>query len=294
MPFPEIRGPYRRPSQTEVARLVSRPSLPAMRSFLRSILYAWSVVFGVLCAAAYLWPELVPVAAGLLARAEGHLALGVLAALFLTSPLLILLRWFQAMRRNREISYQTDNGKVSVSLIAIEEALTRAIEGEPEVRKAHVRVFEDRVRRAVVIEAVVTMWEVPNVTDRNRFLQKMLRRRFAELMPEQSTVDVNLHLHRMSERQPEATKAKPVAARTTATAPPASEPELGTGSGGQPTTDRHRAAHADDEPPAHPGNTELTPTEADLYLGPTYPIDDDDEDGSRALRAVPRAKAAPR
>ena len=200
--------------------------------------------------------------------------------------MLILLRWVHSIRRNREISYQTDNGKVSVSLIAIEEALTRAIEGEPEVRKAHVRVFEDRVRRAVVIEAVVTMWEVPNVTDRNRFLQKMLRRRFAELMPEQTTVDVNLHLHRMTERTAESTK--PTASRKP-TMPVDNEPELGTGSGGQPSTDRLALSKVDDEPAAHPANTQAELTEDDLYVGPTYPVsDDDDDDGSRVMKAITR------
>jgi hypothetical protein len=257
-----------------------------MRGLLRSILYLWSVAFGLLCAAAWMWPGFVELVAHFLATNEGRLVLAVFSALFLTSPLLILLRWVHSIRRNREISYQTDNGKVSVSLIAIEEALTRAIEGEPEVRKAHVRVFEDRVRRAVVIEAVVTMWEVPNVTDRNRFLQKMLRRRFAELMPEQTTVDVNLHLHRMTERTVEANK--PSVARTQ-TAPVSNEPELGTGSGGQPSTDRLGRGKSEDEPAAHPANAQVEPTEDDLYVGPTYPVgDDEDDDGSRALKAVPK------
>jgi len=257
-----------------------------MRGLLRSILYLWSVAFGLLCAAAWMWPGFVELVATFLATREGRLVLAGFSAVFLTSPLLILLRWVHSIRRNREISYQTDNGKVSVSLIAIEEALTRAIEGEPEVRKANVRVFEDRVRRAVVIEAVVTMWEVPNVTDRNRFLQKMLRRRFAELMPEQTTVDVNLHLHRMTERTAESTK--PAASRKL-TAPTSNEPELGTGSGGQPSTDRLAQLKADDEPAAHPANTLAELTEDDLYVGPTYPVgDDDDDDGSRALKPVTR------
>lgn len=251
-----------------------------MRQLLRSLLYLFSVALGLWCALTLYWPELIAFTAFFLSSPEGRISLGVAAALLLTSPFMILLRWVQALRRNREISYTTDGGKISVSLIAIEEALTRAVEGEAEVKKAHVRVFEDRVRRAVVVEAVVTMWEVPNVTDRNRFLQKMLRRRFAELMPEQTHVDVNLHLHRMTERRPE---QKPAAA--------APEPELGTGSGGSGSSPARRAVTEELDPPAHEANPMQEPSEEDLFVGPAYPVTSDDEDDSQVLRPAARGKS---
>jgi hypothetical protein len=254
-----------------------------MRQFLRSLLYLCSVALGLWCALTLYWPELIAFTAFFLSSPEGRISLGVAAALLLTSPFMILLRWVQALRRNREISYTTDGGKISVSLIAIEEALTRAVEGEAEVKKAHVRVFEDRVRRAVVVEAVVTMWEVPNVTDRNRFLQKMLRRRFAELMPEQTHVDVNLHLHRMTERRPE---QKPAAA--------APEPELGTGSGGSESSPARRAVTEELDPPAHEANPMQEPSEEDLFVGPAYPVPSDDEDDSQVLRPTARGGKARR
>lgn len=249
-----------------------------MRQFLRSLLYVWSVAVGLWCALTLYWPELIPLTSRFLSSSEGRVSLGVAAALLLSSPFMILLRWVQALRRNREISYTTDGGRISVSLIAIEEALTRAVEGEAEVKKAHVRVFEDRVRRAVVVEAVVTMWEVPNVTDRNRFLQKMLRRRFAELMPEQTHVDVNLHLHRMTERRPE---QKPAAVA-------APEPELGTGSGSSAAAPARRAATEELDPPAHEANPMQEPSEEDLFVGPAYPVPSDDEDDSQVLKPAAR------
>lgn len=255
-----------------------------MRQFLRSLLYLFSVALGLWCALTLYWPELIAFTAFFLSSPEGRISLGVAAALLLTSPFMILLRWVQALRRNREISYTTDGGKISVSLIAIEEALTRAVEGEAEVKKAHVRVFEDRVRRAVVVEAVVTMWEVPNVTDRNRFLQKMLRRRFAELMPEQTHVDVNLHLHRMTERRPE---QKPAVA-------PEPEPELGTGSGGRESSPARRAVTEELDPPAHEANPMQEPSEEDLFVGPAYPVPSDDEDDSQVLRPTARGGKARR
>lgn len=249
-----------------------------MRQILRSILYLWSVAMGVWCALTVYWPELIQHTFHFIESREGRIASGVVAVILLSSPFLILMRWLQAMRRNREISYATDGGAISVSLIAIEEALTRAVEGEAEVKKAHVRVFEDRVRRTVVVEAVVTMWEVPNVTDRNRFLQKLLRRRFAELMPEQSAVEVNLHLHRMTERRPEQRPAARPAA--------AAEPELGTGSGPSVAVGARRSSTEELDPPAHEANPESGPREEDLFVGPAYPVPSDDDDDSQMLRAA--------
>jgi hypothetical protein len=230
------------------------------------------------------------------ARTEtGGLTCLVVGSALLVAPLAILVRWLQSIRRNREISYQTDSGRISVNLIAIEEALTRAVEGEPEVKKSHVRVFADKVRRSVVIEAVITLWEVPNVTDRNRFLQRLLRRRFAELMPEQSEVEVHLHLHRLTERRVEP-KPQPVAAKPKGKSTATIADRTTTG---DPPTDRHgseRDSGSRNVPAllspqainpvanALPGRDER---EDDLYVGPTYPVDAGDEDEESRIPVAP-------
>ena len=250
---------------------------PSVRLTLRIILYILTLALGGVLLAFNLNPDLAVEAARLVATREGQWVSAGLAAFMFVSPLVTLLRWFQSIRRHREISYQTDGGKISVSLLAIEEALTRAIEGEVEVKKAHVRVFEDRVKRAVIIEAVVTLWEVPNVTDRNRFCQRLLRRRFAELMPEQNQVQVNLHLHRLTERRIETKTISIKSPKSPVTLPelPATEPEAmepGQGSGINPVA----------------GAMTREPDELDLYVGPSYPVDhdddDDDEPTTKALR----------
>lgn len=248
-----------------------------MRLVLRILLYLVTLALGGILLAFSQDPSLAEQAAELVATTQGKWVCAGLAAFFLTNPLVTLLRWFQSIRRHREISYQTDGGKISVSLLAIEEALTRAIEGEAEVKKAHVRVFEDRVKRSVVIEAVVTLWEVPNVTDRNRFCQRLLRRRFAELMPEQNQVEVNLHLHRLTERRVEPKTLSIAKAASPAAAAPAAEPDVpepGQGSGINPVA----------------GALDREPEESELYVGPTYPVDIDDDDDELTTQALRRKK----
>jgi hypothetical protein len=250
-----------------------------MRGILRILLYIFTIVLGLFLAAVDQRPEIVDQVAGLAKTVEGRWVVRVAAMILLSSPLMILMRWVQSIRRNREISYETDNGKISVSLVAIEEALTRAIEGEPEVKKAHVRIFEDQVKRAIVIDAIVTMWEVPNVTDRNRFCQRLLRRRFAELMPEQSQVDVNLHLHRLTERRVE---AKPSPKVVAAVRPSLAVNESTTGSGSGSSTVKEVLRNSSVNPLANALARE--PDESELYVGPTYPVEADEEEDDELPR----------
>jgi hypothetical protein len=256
-----------------------------MRATLRLMMYAFAMLVGALLVTnnvflahgAFVTP--MEWIARFLLTEEGRIVASCLAAVLLLSPLGILLRYWQATRRARDISYQTEHGRISVNLIAVEEALTRAIEGEPEVKKAHVRVYEDRVKRVVMIEAVMTLWEVPNVTDRNRFCQRLLRRRFAELMPERTAVEVNLSVHRLTTRgtapAPAPTPSKESGRKDAVRITPTPSPVPDTAPG-PPTSTFYRDPLLDDTSPLS-----SPATDEDLYLGPSYPVvKDDDEDGT--------------
>ncbi len=242
----------------------------AMRSVLGFMLHITALLVGGLATAAWLEPAFADVLIAFLRTANGVIVATAVVSIFVLCPFGAVLHWWRIFRRAREISYNTDAGRISVSLIAIEEALTRAIEGESDVKKATVRVFEDRVKRSVVIEAVVTLWEVSNVTERNRFCQRLLRRRFAELMPEQTVVQVNLTVHRLNQRRDEPRAVKPATPVLVSAEAPAESV--------RPT------AHSgdDDYRPAPPIGVELATSEEDLYVGPTYPVlrDDEEENGS--------------
>jgi hypothetical protein len=257
-----------------------------MRAFLRWLLSAVAVAFGGLLAVFIILPGTIDPVTDVCLRTDiGRLSSGVLAGFLLISPLIALLRWVQAIRRQREISYATDNGRISVNLVAIEEALTRAIEGESEIRKARVSVYEDRVKRAIVIDAVVTLWEVANVTERNLFCQRLLRRRFAELMPERTDVQVNLAVHRLQVRPPSAKVAAP------AVAPPPAAPVPDVLADPSPTPGTIMPQRlALKEPERLPRSAE--PTDDELYVGPSYPVAKDEEEEATGVfvKPLPLAK----
>ncbi len=248
-----------------------------MRTFLRWMVFVIGIALGGLLATFTLWPDTVePVMLWLRDDMVGRLTASAMAGILLSSPLVWLLRWLQAMRRSREISYTTDNGRISVNLVAIEEALTRAIEGETEIRKARVSVYEDRVKRGIVIDAVVTLWEVANVTERNLFCQRLLRRRFAELMPERSDVSVNLAVHRLTVRPPN--KGNVPAPLETLPAPPVEPYERSPlGVARLPVRESEHLPLS-----AEPKD------EDDLYVGPAYPVTRDDEDEATGVFKAPR------
>lgn len=256
-----------------------------MRAFLRWMAFVIGIALGGLLATFTLWPETVePVMLWLRDDIVGRCTASAMAGVLLSSPLVWLLRWLQAMRRSREISYSTDNGRISVNLVAIEEALTRAIEGESEIRKARVAVYEDRVKRAIIIDAVVTLWEVPNVTERNLFCQRLLRRRFAELMPERSDVLVNLAVHRLTVRPPSKgnvpAPAAPAVATTGTGVPPPREGAYERSPLGVPKLPVKE--------PEHLPRSAEPQDEDDLYVGPAYPVTRDEEDEATGVFKAPR------
>lgn len=290
-----------------------------MRIILRLLLYALTLVLGLVLTAIAGWPdygrEVIDLWQQHLATTGGRIASLCLGLLLMLIPLAIMVRWWASRRYAREISYVTEVGKVSVSLLAIQEALTRAVEHEPEVRKVAVDVHEDRVRRVVVIDAVLTLWDDGDVTGINQRCQGILRRRFGELMPECSAVQVHLTVHRLNQRRPgeasEHAPPRPLPAEA-AVAPVTALPGLSLTQGavgneaGAALLARSRAeqerrrseasepkiAVLPDEQPFEPtpvtqptlpededGDDELY---GQLYVGPTYPVDrdeDNDHDG---------------
>jgi hypothetical protein len=260
-----------------------------MRSVLRIAVYIAAFIAGcmlaTMMAVMFFKPELASDAGGLLHDPIAMVACWALATVLVLCPVWLAMRWLIAHRHAREISYVTESGKVSVSLVAIEEALTRAVENENCIKKAAVRLYEDRVKRQVIIETVVTLWETPNITERTRACQQLLRRRFAELMPEQSAVQVYFTVARVQQQRREERKAAPEAiAAATPQAVPATAPEqlsdipsgdtIGLRSDSSVSTDSALAPESD---LADPYNGALG-SEDDLYVGPSYPVESDDDD----------------
>jgi len=284
-----------------------------MQAFLRFLLYLLSFTIGVLLIVLGGFPELrdefLRIYAERLLSTPGQVASVALGIVLVLIPIAIAFRGWAARRYAREISYATESGRVSVSLVAIEEALTRAVEQEDVVRKVHVRVTEDRVRRLVVVEAALTLWDDEDITTANKRCQEILSRRFRELMPERA-MQVHLNVHRLNHRRPgdEHDSRRHVVAERSSDDERETDaaellPGLATTHGevdnaagatllaNRKETRGREGTRGDDEAASEPAEAGDGDADSDqgadseddedyqnLYVGPTYPVDDDEHD----------------
>lgn len=248
------------------------------------------------------------------ATLTGQVILAGIGLILLLVPLAILLRSVVFQRYGRELTYRTEMGRISVSLLAVEEALARLLEHERSVRKAHVRVSEDRVRGVLVIEAVLVLWEDPDITGQNQRFQELMHRRFTELMPEHK-VEIDLRVHHLHPRTPgilaqtrtgsesrpdrlalpglaatsgstdqEAGAALLARARTETAGPVEIAPTSSAGTTSAFLSERQDVRSASPAPAPVPTPVPIPAPRsepqdfADLYAGPRYPVGDEDEE----------------
>lgn len=293
-----------------------------MQFVLRFLLYLAAVALGAAGVTVAVAPDIgIEMAQNAQARLDdpsGRIAVGLIGVVLVMIPLAMLLRWYASRRYAREVSYVTEAGRVAVSLIAIEEALTRAVEQESEVRKVQVRVYEDRVRRAIVCEAALTLWDDGDVSGVNFRCQQIMRSRFGELLPDQTAVQVHLTVHRLSHRRPDSEPDSERPQRERATRETADQDmlaeditptrvplpglttthgEVDNQAGAELLRQRREsrgttiiAAEVGDQPaaPEQQAAEVAAQEEAvddddeglydDLYVGPNYPVDDDEDD----------------
>ena len=288
-----------------------------MRNVLRWIVYLLAIGLGIAGVWGAVYPE--PVAKGFVKIAhhlEGNLGrfiIGGIGISILCVHILLVIRWWRERRFAREIGYNNELGRVSVSLVAIEEALTRAIENEEGVRRIAIRVFEDRVKRQVNIDASLNLWETNNVTHINHRCQETLRRRFTELMPEKTAVQVHLSLQRMSTKKADekSTRQAPLQQSTSHDEQTSDHPSNEYAAAMEPDEEDRRETLPDSvpledgDPDPQPVETQQpraenggkpVPTngfreesvhEEDLYAGPTYPVGDPNDDDEESVSGAP-------
>jgi len=121
----------------------------------------------------------------------------VLAGLLL---ILLCLRYvqasFQRSRRNKSITFESDEGKVSITLVAIEDMLKKMLEAKTEVSRIKPKVFLRRKGIEVVARGVLTT-EV-NLVEFTKEIQKLVKEKVHTLLGEDKQVQVNLEIKKIA------------------------------------------------------------------------------------------------
>ncbi len=123
-------------------------------------------------------------------------------ALFLIGLMLILLclRYIQASlrstRRNKSITFESPQGKVTITLFAIEDMLKKMLEERSEVSHVKPKVFLRKKAIQVVTKGVL-MNEV-NLVDFTKEIQESVREKIHTLLGEDKPVNVNLEIRKVA------------------------------------------------------------------------------------------------
>ena len=130
----------------------------------------------------------------------------------LTGILLILfcLRYIQTIfrrsQRNKSITFESDEGKVSVTLVAIEEMLKRMLEEKTEVSHIKPKVILKKKHIEVAARGVLTT-EV-NLVEFTKEIQEQVKEKLHALLGEDKQVQVNLEIRKIAIGKKELTEEK--------------------------------------------------------------------------------------
>ena len=131
---------------------------------------------------------------------------------FLIGILLMLfcLRYIQTIfrrrKRNKSITFESDEGKVSITLVAIEEMLKKLLEEKTEVSHIKPKVILKKKHIEVAARGILTT-EV-NLVDFTKEIQKQVKEKLHALLGEDKQVRVNLEIRKIALGKKELTDEK--------------------------------------------------------------------------------------
>jgi len=122
--------------------------------------------------------------------------------LILTGLLLILLalRYIQISlnfsRKNKTINFKTEQGKVSITVFAIEDMLKRVLEKKAEVSHLKVKVSLHKNMIEVVTRGVLTA--EANLVELTKEIQEIIKTKMYVILGEEKQVKIDLEIHKVS------------------------------------------------------------------------------------------------
>jgi uncharacterized alkaline shock family protein YloU len=114
--------------------------------------------------------------------------------------ILLCLRYIQKMilnsRQNKNISFESREGKVKITLVAIEDLLKKMIEQRDEISHIKVKVRLKKKMIAVQIKGYLN-YEV-NLVDLTKEIQEKVKERIAVLLGEDKKVVIDLQIRKIT------------------------------------------------------------------------------------------------
>ena len=107
----------------------------------------------------------------------------------------LVVRHVQGYPMRTHIPVRGADSSVTVSLHALRNALVRSLKREPEVHNVEVELQHDRkTKRITQVRARGTIWDGPDILQTTMKIQKVLRRRFGEIVEPEEEPKFEVHL----------------------------------------------------------------------------------------------------
>lgn len=121
--------------------------------------------------------------------------------LFLSGLIIILLcaRYVQAIfrssQRNKAITFESPEGKVSITIFALEDMLKKIAEARKEISRIKIKVFLKKAAIEVIIKGVLTA--EANLVEFTKEMQEKVKEKLHNLLGEDKEVKVDLEIRKV-------------------------------------------------------------------------------------------------
>lgn len=148
----------------------------------------------------------VPVEGAVLWLQKAYAEQNLQIACLLTGIGLILLNWMIAnltlakLQQQKTIAFENPDGRVTVSLSAIEDFIRRSTQELPEVKDLRSDVIAKKGR--ILVRARVTLWSEAHIPDVTERIQTLVRSRVQEMLSGmEEPVNVQVHVAKVVHRE---------------------------------------------------------------------------------------------
>lgn len=114
--------------------------------------------------------------------------------------ILLCLRYLQASfrraRKNKSITFESEEGKVSITLVAIEDMLKKMLEEKTEVSRIRPKVILRK--KGIEVAACGVLTAEVNLVEFTKEIQEQIRKKVHNLLGEDKQVQVNLEIRKIA------------------------------------------------------------------------------------------------
>lgn len=135
-----------------------------------------------------------------------RLIIGITGVLLIFISLMVVQVTVGALKREKIIAFENPDGQVTISLIAIEDFIKRAIRQLPEVKE--LRPFVKAGKKGIVVVNKVTLFSDINIPETTERIQNMVKMRVQDMLGVEEPITIKVHVVKIVHKDDSSKDAK--------------------------------------------------------------------------------------